>query len=78
MLEAGVIARTDGRNPGAKQEFRATLGDAAAGRPMIVLVDGLTELDAQARALALRAQIQLPPVTLPVATVGPAASAPGR
>ena len=47
-----------------------------AAQQMIVLVDGLTELDAQARALALRAQIQLPPVTLPVATVGPIASAP--
>ncbi len=56
VLDAGVIARTDGRNPGAKQEFRATLGDVAAGRPMIVLVDGRSASGAEIMAAALADQ----------------------
>ena len=70
-VSIGAVSRE-----GLSASLANTPAHVAAAQQMIVLVDGLTELDAQARALALRAQIQLPPVTLPVATVGPAASAP--
>ena len=70
-VSIGAVARE-----GLSASLANTPAHVDAAQQMIVLVDGLTELDAQARALALRAQIQLPPVTLPVATVGPPASAP--
>jgi len=70
-VSIGAVARE-----GLSASLANTPAHVAAAQQMIVLVDGLNALDAQARALALRAKIQLPPVTLPVATVEPVASAP--
>lgn len=53
VLASGIVARTEGRNPRANNEFRATAGDMAAGRPMIVLVDGQSASAAEIMAAAL-------------------------
>ena len=67
----GAVARE-----GLAASLANTSAHVSAAQQMIVLMDGLTALDAQARVLAAQAQIQLPPVTLPVAPVAPVASAP--
>lgn len=39
FLDGGLIVRVAGRTPAARYERRATHGDVAAGRPMVVLID---------------------------------------
>ena len=53
VLASGVVARTEGRNPKANNEFRAVSGDMTAGRPIIVLVDGQSASAAEVMAAAL-------------------------
>ena len=53
LLPAGVIARTDGRNPNAAHEFFATAGDRTSGRPIVILVDGRSASAAEIMAAAL-------------------------
>ncbi len=53
LLSAGVIARTDGRNPNAAHDFFATSGDRTEGRPIVVLVDGRSASAAEIMAAAL-------------------------
>ncbi len=64
----GAVARE-----GLAASLANTSAHVSAAQQMIILMDGLTGLDSQARALASQADIVLPPVTLPV---GPVASAP--
>jgi len=40
FLDSGVIVRAEGRTPDARFEMDATPGDAIAGAPLVVLVDG--------------------------------------
>ena len=56
LLDAGVIAVTAGRNPQAIHEWRATHGDVAMGRPVVVLVDGRSASAAEIMAAALADQ----------------------
>jgi carboxyl-terminal processing protease len=53
LIDNGVIARTVGRDPAADQLWRATQGDVAPGRPLVVLVDGRTASAAEVLAAAL-------------------------
>lgn len=53
LLEHGVVARTEGRNPAAVNEFRATPGDLAAARPVVVLIDGRSASAAEVMAAGL-------------------------
>lgn len=53
LLAGGVVARTEGRHPNAAGEYRATDGDLAAGRPIVVLVDGRSASAAEIMAAAL-------------------------
>lgn len=62
-VSIGAVARE-----GLAASLANTPAHVSAAQQMIVLMDGLTGLDAQARALASQADIVLPPVTLPVAT----------
>ena len=54
FLEAGMIVRADGRTPDARFEMDATAGDALAGAPIVVLVDGGSASGAEIVAAALR------------------------
>lgn len=40
FLDTGTVVYTEGRSSGARQNFRATPGDALQGAPVIVLVNG--------------------------------------
>ena len=53
VLPAGLIATTAGRNPAARHEWRAQSTDLAAGRPIVVLVDGRSASAAEIMAAAL-------------------------
>jgi len=53
LLDGGPIATTAGRNPNASHEWRAGKGDAAAGLPIVVLVDGRSASAAEIIAAAL-------------------------
>lgn len=53
LLETGLVSRTEGRNPNARHEFRATAGDITGGRPVVVLVDGRSASAAEIVAAAL-------------------------
>ncbi len=56
MLEAGLVAVTAGRNPGATHEWRAIAHDATEGAPIVVLVDGRSASAAEIMAAALANQ----------------------
>ena len=56
MLEAGLVAVTAGRNPGATHEWRAVAHDATEGAPIVVLVDGRSASAAEIMAAALANQ----------------------
>ncbi len=53
MLDAGPVAITAGRNPGAVHEWRADARDATHGAPLVVLVDGRSASAAEIMAAAL-------------------------
>jgi len=53
MLNAGVIATTEGRNANAAHVFRAGTNDLAEGRPIVILVDGRSASAAEIMAAAL-------------------------
>ena len=54
VLTVGVVATTAGRNPQAEHVWPAgDSGDAAAGRPIVILVDGRTASAAEIMAAAL-------------------------
>ncbi len=53
MLDAGPVAITAGRNPGAAHEWRAAARDATKGTPLVVLVDGRSASAAEIMAAAL-------------------------
>jgi carboxyl-terminal processing protease len=56
LLDRGVIATTAGRNPQAAHEWRAAHDDLAAGKPVVVLVDGRSASAAEIMAAALSDQ----------------------
>ena len=56
LLDRGIVATTAGRNPQAVHIWRATSGDVAGGRPVIVLVDGRSASAAEIMAAALEDQ----------------------
>ena len=56
LLDTGMIATTAGRNPQAAHEWTADQSDLAAGKPVIVLVDGRTASAAEIMAGALAGQ----------------------
>ncbi len=56
LLDAGIIATTAGRDPQAAHEWRADGTDIAAGKPVVVLVDGRTASAAEIMAGALAGQ----------------------
>lgn len=53
FLPPGTVALTDGRHPESRRRFTSTGGDLAAGRPIVVLVDGRTASAAEVTAAAL-------------------------
>ena len=53
LLAPGPVARTEGRDPEAVNDFRASGEDPALGFPVIVLVDGRTASAAEIMAAAL-------------------------
>lgn len=53
LLDAGVIAVTEGRNPNASRRWDATGGDVTNGVPVVVVVDGRTASAAEVLAAAL-------------------------
>ena len=53
LLDAGVIAVTEGRNPDASRRWDATGGDVTNGVPVVVVVDGRTASAAEVLAAAL-------------------------
>ena len=53
LLDAGIIAVTEGRNPDAFHRWAATSGDLTSGVPIIVLVDGRTASSAEILTAAL-------------------------
>ncbi|MBW4091377.1 MAG: peptidase S41 [Proteobacteria bacterium] len=53
LLPAGVVARTEGRDPLASQVWRSKSGELAPGIPVVVLVDGRTASAAEILAAAL-------------------------
>ena len=56
LLDSGIIATTAGRDPQAAHEWHAEQNDMAAGRPVVVLVDGRTASAAEIMAGALAGQ----------------------
>ena len=56
LLDRGIVATTAGRNPQAVHIWRASTGDVAGGRPLIVLVDGRSASAAEIMAAALEDQ----------------------
>jgi len=54
FLDAGMIVRADGRTPESRFEMDATAGDALAGAPLVVLVDGGSASGSEIVAAALR------------------------
>ena len=53
LLGAGVVVRTEGRDPKASAIWRSTPGELAPGLPVVVLVDGRTASAAEILAGAL-------------------------
>ncbi|HEY8610999.1 MAG TPA: S41 family peptidase, partial [Roseomonas sp.] len=53
FLGAGTIATTEGRHPDSHRQFGASGPDLAAGRPLVVLVDGRTASAAEVVAAAI-------------------------
>ncbi len=53
FLEAGEVARTEGRHPDAARRYEAGGRDLALGRPVVVLIDGRTASAAEIVAMAL-------------------------
>ena len=53
LLDAGLIAVTDGRNPSAIRRWDATGGDVTNGVPVVIVVDGRTASAAEILAAAL-------------------------
>ena len=53
LLDAGLIAVTEGRNPASNHRWSATSGDVTGGVPMVVVVDGRTASAAEVLAAAL-------------------------
>ncbi|MGH7043648.1 MAG: S41 family peptidase, partial [Acetobacteraceae bacterium] len=53
LLPAGVVVRTEGRDPAASAIWRSKPGERAAGLPVVVLVDGRTASAAEILAAAL-------------------------
>ncbi len=56
LLDAGVIAVTQGRNPNASHQWMATSGDITEGVPVIVVVDGRSASAAEILTAALADQ----------------------
>jgi carboxyl-terminal processing protease len=56
LLRQGVVATTSGRDKRADHEWRASGGDVADGRPVVVLVDGRSASAAEIMAAALADQ----------------------
>jgi carboxyl-terminal processing protease len=53
FLEGGEVARTEGRHPESPRRYQAGGRDLAAGRPVVVLIDGRTASAAEIVAMAL-------------------------
>ena len=56
ILDSGIIVTTAGRDPQAAHEWHAEQNDLAAGKPVVVLVDGRTASAAEIMAGALAGQ----------------------